>query len=124
MSSFAKRMQGVATRLIGKFDERATKVQLIRESDGKYFDFTLGEYVFPQPDNLSIACVQTNQENKLFENSQVENGDILLILTSAIKPLMSDNILSDGKTYSIVDIKPVSYTGADLAISYGVHARG
>ena len=124
MSSFAKRMQGVATRLISKFDERETKVQLIRESDGRYFDFALGEYVFPQPDNLSIECIQTSQENKLFENSQIENGDILLILTSAIKPLMSDSILSDGKTYSIVDIKPVSYTGTGLTISYGVHARG
>lgn len=123
MASFAKRMQGVANRLIDKFDERETKVNLIRQGES-YFDFGLGEEVFPLPTQLPVTCVQVNQDNKLFENSQIENGDILLILDNKVEPLMSDSVLSDGKTYSIVDVKPVSYTGADLTISYGVHARG
>ena len=123
MASFAKRMQGVASRLITKFDEREVKVNLIRQGES-YFDLTLGEEVFPPSTQLPVTCVQVNQENKLFENSQIENGDILLILTNMVEPLMSDSVLSDGKTYSIVDIKPVSYTGKALTISYGVHARG
>ena len=123
MAGFAKRMQGTAKKLIGKFDERETKVKLIRQGV-RFFDPIRGANVFGANTELPVSCVQVNQDNKLFENSQIETGDILLVLTSDVEPLMADNVLSDGKTYSVVDIKPVSYTGSALTISYGVHARG
>ena len=45
-------------------------------------------------------------------------------LDGKVKPLLSDNVISDGKTYSIEDIKNPNYTGDEFPIVYFVHARG
>ena len=123
MSSFAKRMGKVATRLITKFDERSVRVQLLRDG-GHYFDNTLGENVFLPDTETPITCLKVSGSIDTFKNSLIESGDVFLIMTNTTEPTSKDRIKMDDKTYAIVEILPINYTGDDLTISYGVHARG
>ena len=127
--SLASNFQGVATRLLSKFDERTPGVDSIQlEFTPVSFNPSTGE---DEPDTpiikdligvvVSFNKEFTNSVRTGGNNNTVESGDQLLKITSEIEPLMGDKILLDGLKYSIVSISPSRYT--NKTILYTIHLR-
>lgn len=122
--SLATRFQNTANRLLGKFDERESgvdSIQLWRTPVA--FNPTTGEN---EPGTTVITdlvgvSVKFDQEFTNSSDNAIQSGDQLLVVTSAMTPLMGDKILLDGLKYSIVSISLSRYT--NLSILYRLHLR-
>lgn len=127
--SLALKFQGIATKLISKFDERVSGVDSIQlEQTPVIFNPSTGEDEPGTPVIIDLVgvVVKFDKEytNKTMSNSvgnTVQTGDQLLKITAANEPLMGDKILLDGLKYSIENISPSSYT--NQTILYSLHLR-
>lgn len=120
--SFAVRMQGVASRLLNKFDERTTKMQLIKQGD-KTFNPTTGEYEFAASETFDITGVAVPYNKNLIDGTSILEGDINITITLDIEPNTQDKVVLDGQEHSIVSVTPYQYTGQELVIAYSVQVR-
>lgn len=132
--SFAKKMQGVSNRLIGKFDERAGdgRVKLIR-AGAKVFNPLTGEFEFAASAEYFLTVVSKTVSAGLVNGTTIQAGDQLMSVSKQIRdstealvditPTTADKILSDGIQWSIVDAPPVDYTGKPLTILFKLQLR-
>lgn len=120
--SFAKRMQGVADRLLDKFDERTQKIQLKRNSSAVW-DEDLAEDVITDGAILDLTGVAVPYVQGLIDGTTIQNGDIKLTITKDVEPNAQDKVILDGVEYSIISITPFAYTGKDLTIAYALQLR-
>jgi hypothetical protein len=120
--SFAKKMGGVADRLLSKYDERTTKVKLLR-AGARVWDDTLAEYIFSPPTEHDLTGVASSYSQAMINGTTIQADDIRFVSTRAEKPTQDDKVVLDGTQYSIVSIKPYAYTGEDLTIAYEMQLR-
>ena len=122
--SFAVKMQGVADKLLSKFDERPVgdKIQLRRKSD-PVWDEDLAENIITPGATIDLVGVATPYDQTLVNGTTIQSGDVKLTVTMANEPDAQDKILLDDYEYSIVDIKPFAYTGTALTIAYAIQIR-
>ena len=121
--SFALRMRGVADKLLTKYDERTNKIKMVIKG-AKTWDPVLGEYTFSTDTEQEITGVAVPYSLGSVDGTTIQVGDIKLTITNDVQPLLTSNIILDGKEYSVVSIQPFAYTGADLNIAYAVQLRG
>lgn len=123
---FASRMEGVASKLLGKFDESDGRIVLVRRGEAVWDD-TLAEMVPGIEEQISMVGVtipvggQVNTPFGLVDGTTVQTGDILVKVTSAVEPTLNDKLEFDGAQWSIVAIIPVRYT--NQTIMYTIQAR-
>lgn len=117
---FASKMQGVATRLLTKYDEAPGRLVLLRVGP-PVWDDTLAEMVPGAVEQLPLTGVTVPFSAALVDETTIQSGDVQAIVTSAQEPKAGDKLLIDGVQWSIVGQPLVQYTG--LAICYKIHAR-
>ena len=122
--SFATDMQQVATELLTEFDERpvGAKIQLQKNSVAVW-DPALAEDVITKGALVNLTGVAVPYSQGLVDGTVIQSGDIKLTVTMDSEPLAQDKVILDGVEYSIISIKPFSYTGKGLTIAYSIQIR-
>lgn len=101
-TAFSKKMQGVATRLLGKYGSTVT---LIR-AGAKVWDEYLGEYV-QQPDTqIPLTAVPVPINIALVNGTTIQAGDMMVKADYSVLPKMEDKVLMDGEQWSVEGIQP------------------
>lgn len=100
-TAFSKKMQGVATRLLGKFGSTVTLVR----AGSKIWDEILGEYV-QQPDTLiPLVSVPVPINAALVNETTIQAGDMVFKADYSVLPKMEDKIDFGGERWSVVGIE-------------------
>lgn len=121
--SFAKRMQGVATKLLTKYDESPSddrRIKLVRKGVPAWDD-DAGEVLPGADEIIDLVGVTVPFSAGLVNGTTIQAGDVQATVTSATAPTAADKLQIDGVEWSIVDRPLVDYTGA--SICYKIHAR-
>ena len=116
-------MQGVATKLLTKFDESPSddrRIKLVRKGT-PVWDDTAGEVLPGLPEVIDLVGVTVPFSAGLVNGTTIQAGDVQAIVTSATAPTTADKLQIDGVEWSIVDMPLVEYTST--AICYKIHAR-
>lgn len=101
-TAFSNRMQGLATRLLGKYGSTIT---LVRAGE-RVWDEDLGEYV-PKPDTfLSLTAVPVPVNKMLVNGTTIQAGDMVIKADSSVLPKMEDKVNFQGEQWSVVGIEP------------------
>ena len=116
---FAKRMQGVATRLLSKYDERVTNKMKLVIPGAKVWNGSA--YVNQPATEHDITGVMTPISMSLVNGDSIKNGDAQIIITSEIEPKVGHSVRVDGVTWAVVATEPVHYT--DTPICYKAQVR-
>lgn len=100
-TAFSKKMQGVATRLLGKYGSTVTLVR----AGGKVWDADLGEYV-QQPDTLiPLTSVPVPVNVSLVNGTTIQAGDMVVKADFSVLPKMEDKVDFAGARWSVVGIE-------------------
>jgi len=100
-TAFSKKMQGVATRLLGKYGSTVTLVR----AGGKVWDADLGEYI-PQSDTLiHLVSVPVPVNVGLVNGTTIQAGDMVVKADYSVLPKMEDKIDFAGARWSVVGIE-------------------
>ena len=121
--SFAKRMQGVATKLLTKYDEAPSgnrRIKLVRKGVPAWDD-DAGEVLPGVDEVIDLVGVTVPFSAGLVNGTTIQAGDVQAIVTSATAPTTADKLQIDGVEWSIVDRPLVEYTV--VSICYKIHAR-
>lgn len=121
--SFAKRMQGVATKLLTKYDESPSddrRIKLVRKGVPAWDD-DAGEVLPGADEIIDLVGVTVPFSAGLINGTTIQAGDVQAIVTSATAPTTADKLQIDGVEWSIVDRPLVEYTST--TICYKIHAR-
>lgn len=118
-TSFSKKMQGVATKLLGKYGSTVTLVR----AGAKVWDPALGEYIFQPESFVKLTAIPTpvrggldsSRPSHFKDGTAIQAGDMQIICDSGVTPTMSDRILLRGDYWAIVAISPPIVSDDDIA---------
>ncbi len=100
-TAFSQRMQGTATRLLGKYGSTVTLVR----AGANVWDAEAGEYV-QQPDTqISLTAVPVPVNIGLVNGSAVQAGDMVVKADASVEPKMGDKVDFAGARWSVVAIE-------------------
>lgn len=130
--SFSNRMNKVAARLLGKFDERSTKMAILKQG-AKVWDSESAEYVIGADVKYFMTGVEQTISSGLINGTTIQSGDKTLTVSTVLTdiagapvdyiPAVSDKVLIDGSQWSIVATEHADYTGADNIVCYKLQVR-
>lgn len=130
--SFSSRMNNVATKLLTKFDERSTKMAILKQGVAVW-NATLAEYVIGADTKYFMTGVERTISAGLVNGTTIQSGDKILTVSTTLTdlsgaiidyiPAVSDKVLIDGSQWSIVDTPHADYTGQDNIICYKLQVR-
>lgn len=113
MSAFYDELEQIARELIAEFGFEAHLVRAGTPT-GPAHDPRPGA-----PSRLAIQIVDTGQSITKRDNTQVQTGDVLgIISTAGAAPLPSDRIEISGKEYALVFLAPVRPGGQSLLFEF------
>lgn len=132
--SFAIRMQGVADKLLSKFDERTGDARLAILKQGEsVWNPVLGEMEIGDDTKYFLTGVQINSLDGLVNGTTIQQGDMMLTVSTSVvdasnnpvdyAPQTNDKMLIDGEQWSIVNTPHSNYTGNALAVAYKIQVR-
>lgn len=108
-SAFSRKMQGVGSKLLGKFGSEVTLVR----AGSKVWDAIKGEYIIGTTSNHALTAVTTPVSKNIargistfMDGTAIESGDMQIICDSKVVPSMDDKILFQGVEWSIVGLSP------------------
>lgn len=123
-TAFSKKMQGVATKLLGKFGSTVTLVR----AGAKVWDASLGEYVQQPSMTIPLTAVPTPISRNLssgivnlMDKTTIQAGDMQVICDPGVVPAMADKMLFNGDEWSIVAMSPSRVN--DDVVAYFVLVR-
>lgn len=64
--------------------------------------------------DYDLTAVDLNITKDLLISDLVKSTDRMIIMSSDVKPIMSDTILIDNSSYKVISIMPVSPAGTDV----------
>lgn len=100
-TAFSKKLQGVATRLLGKYGSTVTLVR----AGGKVWDTELGEYI-PSGDTLiPLVSVPVPVNVGLVNGTTIQAGDMVVKADYSVLPKMEDKVDFGGARWSVVGIE-------------------
>lgn len=100
-TAFSKKMQGVATRLLGKYGSTVTLVR----AGSKVWDENLGEYV-QQPDTqIALTAVPVPISIALVNGTTIQAGDMMVKADYSVLPKMEDKVDFGGERWSVIGIE-------------------
>jgi len=100
-TAFSQRMQGLATRLLGKYGSTVTLVR----AGGKVWDANLGEYVQEADTSLPLTAVPVPVNASLVNGTTIQAGDMVVKADASVLPKMEDKIDFGGERWSVVGIQ-------------------
>ena len=132
--SFAKKMQGVADKLLTKFDERTGGNRLaILKQGAVVWNDTIAENVIGPDVKYYLTGVQINTSAGTVNGTTIQSGDMFITVSTLIVnssgatidyvPRVADKVLIDGVEWSVVDTPHANYTGNNLIVAYKLQVR-
>lgn len=100
-TAFSKKMQGAATRLLGKYGSTVTLVSIGRA----VFDPVLGESVPGAETRLPLTSVPVPINLALVDGTTIQAGDMIVKADYSVTPTMKDKVEFDGSQWSVVGIE-------------------
>lgn len=100
-TSFSKKMQGVATRLLGKYGSTVTLVR----AGAKVWDADLGEYAQTADTLIPLTSVPVPVNAALVNGTTIQAGDMVVKADFSVLPKMEDKIDFAGARWSVVAIE-------------------
>ncbi|WP_426269145.1 hypothetical protein ACN9MB_13040 [Dyella kyungheensis] len=98
-----------ATRLLKRFGAACT---IMRES-GTAYDSTSGTVV-PNYDSLPSTAVVIAMPQRYIDNTLILQGDQQAFCAPDVEPKQGDQFVWQGKTFSVISVKPVSPAGVPV----------
>ncbi|ELZ3649982.1 hypothetical protein ULT26_004276 [Salmonella enterica] len=100
-TAFSKKMQGVATRLLGKYGSTVTLVR----AGAKVWDEDLGEYVQQPGTQIPLTSVPVPVNAGLVNGTTIQAGDMVVKADYSVLPKMEDKVEFSGAQWSVVGIE-------------------
>lgn len=100
-TAFSRRMQGVGTRLLGKYGSTVT----LERAGGKVWNPTTGEYDILPPQSIPLTSVPVPVNVGLINGTTIQDGDMVVKADYSVMPKMEDKVLFDGEQWSVVGIQ-------------------
>lgn len=100
-TGFSRKMQGVATRLLGKYGSTVTLVR----AGGKVWDEVLGEYVQGADTSIPLTAVPVPVSAGLVNGTTIQAGDMVVKADYSVLPKMQDKVDFNGERWSVVGIE-------------------
>lgn len=101
-TAFSKKMQGVATRLLGKYGSTVTLVR----AGSKVWNPVTGEYEWQPDTQIPLTAVPVPINVALVNGTTIQAGDMTVKADYSVLPKMEDKVDMDGERWSVVDIQP------------------
>lgn len=117
-TTFSKKMQGVGTRLLGKYGSTVTLVSIGQA----VWDPILGEDVPGAEIRTLLTSVPVPVKTGLINGTTIQAGDMIVKSDFSVVPHMQDKIEFNGVQWSIVGIEPKIVN--DDAVAYFIQIRG
>lgn len=96
------RLASTYTRLVGKYDQRGTKIKVkIRRNGG--IDAATGDYIEGQVKEQAINAVSIDWNENQIDGAMIMRGDIRLILDNAFAVQIGDYVVMDGLEYTVCE---------------------
>lgn len=100
-TAFSKKMQGVATRLLGKYGSTVTLVR----AGGRVWNPTLGEYEQAPDTEIPLTAVPVPINIALVNGTTIQAGDMVVKADYSVLPKMEDKVDFGGDRWSVVGIE-------------------
>ena len=117
MSAFYTGLAATALRLLTKFGTTVT----ITRTTGQSIDPVTGVVTPGTTANLSTTGLLKKYPDDLMDGTRIMTGDRSLILSNEVEPLLTDNPVIGGESWSVVSIETVKPTS--VALVYFVQVR-
>ena len=116
-TAFSKKMQGVATRLLGKYGSTATLVR----AGGKLCNPTTGEYDVSPDTIIPLTSVPVPVNAGLVNGTTIQAGDMVVKADYSVLPKMDDKVDFGGVRWSVVGIETKMVN--DDVVAYFIQVR-
>lgn len=100
-TAFSKKMQGVATRLLGKYGSTITLVR----AGSKVWNPVTGEYEWQPDTQIPLTAVPVPINVALVNGTTIQAGDMIVKADYSVLPKMEDKVDMDGERWSVVAIE-------------------
>lgn len=116
-TGFSKKMQGVGTRLLGKYGSTVT---LLRAGT-RVWDESLGEWVQQPSTSIPLTSVPVPVNANLVNGTTIQAGDMVVKSDFSVVPAMEDKIVFGGDQWSVVAIEKKMVN--DDVVAYFIQVR-
>lgn len=116
-TAFSKKMQGVATRLLGKYGSTVT----LERAGGKVWNPTTGEYDILPPQSIPLISVPVPVNVGLINGTTIQAGDMVVKADYSVLPKMEDKVIFGGDHWSVVGIEKKMVN--DDIVAYFIQVR-
>lgn len=100
-TAFSKKMQGVATRLLGKYGSTVTLVR----AGSKVWNPITGEYEWQPDTQIPLTAVPVPINAALVNGTTIQAGDMIVKADYSVLPKMEDKVDFAGERWSVVSIE-------------------
>lgn len=100
-TSFSKKMQGVATRLLDKYGSTVTLVR----AGSKVWNPVTGEYEWQPDTQIPLTAVPVPINAALVNGTTIQAGDMIVKADYSVLPKMEDKVDFAGDRWSVVAIE-------------------
>lgn len=100
-TAFSKKMQGVATRLLGKYGSTVTLVR----AGSKVWNPVTGEYEWQPDTQIALTAVPVPINAALVNGTTIQAGDMIVKADYSVLPKMEDKVDFGGERWSVVAIE-------------------
>lgn len=114
---FSKKMQGVATRLFGKYGSTVT----LERAGGKVWNPIAGEYDILPPQSIALTSVPVPVNVGLINGTTIQAGDMIVKADYSVLPKMEDKVIFGGDHWSVVGIEKKMVN--DDVVAYFIQVR-
>lgn len=116
-TAFSNKMQGVATRLLGKYGSTVTLVR----AGAKVWDASAGEYVQQPSTSIPLTSVPVPVNANLVNGTTIQAGDMIVRSDFSVVPAMEDKVEFGGEQWSVVGIEKKMVN--DDVVAYFIQVR-
>lgn len=116
-TAFSRKMQGVATRLLGKYGSTVTLVR----AGGKVWNPIAGEYDASPDTLIPLTSVPVPVSASLIDGTTIQSGDMIVKADFSVLPKMEDKVEFGGARWSVVGIENKMVN--DDIIAYFIQVR-
>lgn len=100
-TAFSKKMQGVATRLLGKYGSTVTLVR----AGSKVWNPVTGEYEWQPDTQIPLTAVPVPINAALVNGTTIQAGDMIVKADYSVLPKMEDKVDFAGARWSVIAIE-------------------
>lgn len=116
-TAFSKRMQGVGTRLLGKYGSTVTLVR----AGGKVWNPSTGEFDVVPDTLIPLTSVPVPVNAGLVNGTTIQAGDMVVKADYRVLPKMEDKVDFGGARWSVVGIEKKMVN--DDVVAYFIQVR-